>query len=69
MFIILFGNNLIQNSYLALIKPYWQIITSYRLALQVLYELVESFSCLQSDKNPFMAVFLKHCGSPRSTSV
>jgi hypothetical protein len=60
LFIILFGNNLIQDSYLALIKPYWQIIiTSYRLALQALYELVERFQC---DKNPgFMTLFLEQC--------
>jgi hypothetical protein len=45
LFIILFGNNLIQDSYLALIKPYWQtIITSYRLVLQVLYEVSGKFS-------------------------
>jgi hypothetical protein len=38
------GINSIQESYLALIKPYWEIImTSYRLVLQVLCEVNGKF--------------------------
>jgi hypothetical protein len=61
LLIIFFGNNLIQNSYLALIKPYWQlIIASYRLVLQVLYEVSGKFSVgLKATGTCFMAVFVQ----------
>jgi hypothetical protein len=70
LFIILFGNNLIQDSYLALTKPYWQIIiTSYRLVLQVLYEVSGKFSvALKVTRTLFMAVFVQG-RSCDSTSV
>jgi hypothetical protein len=58
----LFGNNLIQNSYLAFIKPYWQIIiTSYCLVLQMVYELEEKFQLFSKRQDPFMTLFLKQC--------
>jgi hypothetical protein len=69
LFIILFGNNLIQDSYFALIKPYWQIIiTSYRLVLQVLYEVSGKFSvALKATGNPLW-LCLCSGGSCESTS-
>jgi hypothetical protein len=55
LFIILFGNNLIQDSYLALIKPYWQIIiTSYRLVLQVLCGVCGKFQLPSKRQEPFV---------------
>jgi hypothetical protein len=42
-----------QESYLALIKPYWQIIiTSYRLVLQVLYVVNGKFSVALKSAEP-----------------
>jgi hypothetical protein len=71
LFIILFGNNLIQYSYLALIKPYWKIIiTSYRLVLQVLYEVSGKFSvAFKATRTFYYGCVCEAVGSCESTSV